>query len=156
MLAKRVIGKSARVWRAAVGQATDPHGHEGVDVGDGQLLHFFVKLLNQASPIVQADLEHLAIFDLADPNQVEMGMGEEVLVGQFFDELDRRRWSASAQNGKMGLQRDKEKRPDGYTYIQVGAEETGQEKSQIGDKFLISSIASSVGLLQVQRQGNDV
>lgn len=38
----------------------------------------------------------------------------------------------------------------------MGAKETGKEQSQIGNKFLVSSIASRVGFLQVQGQWNDV
>jgi hypothetical protein len=38
----------------------------------------------------------------------------------------------------------------------MGTEEAGKEKSQIGNELLVASIASSIGFLQVQRQGNNV
>jgi hypothetical protein len=51
---------------ATIRQPTDAHIDERVDVGDRQLLHLFIQFLNQLRPILQADLEDLTIFDLAD------------------------------------------------------------------------------------------
>lgn len=80
VLAKGVVGEGARVRRTSIRKATDAHAHQWVDIGDRELLHFFVEFLHKSCPVLQADLKNLSIIDLADANEVEMSVGEVVTV----------------------------------------------------------------------------
>ena len=87
-LSERIVGKNLGVWcSTGGGEATNTHGDQWVDLGDGKLLHFLVKLLHQLRPIFKADLEDLAVLDLRYADQVEMGVREVVCVWQFLDKL---------------------------------------------------------------------
>jgi hypothetical protein len=90
MFAEGIVGEGTRVGSTTIGETTDTHGDERVDVGDRQLLHLLVQLLDEPGPIVQADLENLAIVDLADSDKVEMGVSKVILVGKLLDELKER------------------------------------------------------------------
>jgi hypothetical protein len=50
-------------------------------------LHLLKQLLNQFVPVFQADLEYLAIFDLRYPDQIEMSVGQIVLIWVSLNEL---------------------------------------------------------------------
>ena len=78
VLAKRVRREEGGVRGAGRRQA--PHGQEGVRFGDGQDLHLVVELLYELDPVVQADLEDLAVVDLGNADQVEVAVREEVPV----------------------------------------------------------------------------
>ena len=86
VLPERVICQGAGVWRTAIGKATHTHVDQRVEVGDWQLLHLIVELADQLGPVLQADLEDLTVLDLADANEVEVGVGEEIPVRQILDD----------------------------------------------------------------------
>jgi len=73
---------------ATVRQAANTHVDKRVNIGDGQLLHLFIQFLNQFRPVLQADLEDLSVFNLADSYEVEVGMCKVVSIRQVFDELN--------------------------------------------------------------------
>lgn len=60
---------------------------EGVDVRNRQGLHFLVELLHKLEPVVEANLEYLAIVDLRDPNKIEVTVGQEVAVWEILNQL---------------------------------------------------------------------
>lgn len=54
---------------------------------DGKLLNFLVKLGNQLGPVLQANLENLALIDLGNLEQVLMGNQKHFSVLRVFDKL---------------------------------------------------------------------
>jgi hypothetical protein len=51
-------------------------------------LHLVVQFANQLSPVLQADLEDLAVLDLTNANEVEVTVKEEITVGQSLDDWE--------------------------------------------------------------------
>ena len=79
VLPERVVHEQRGVGGAAAGHAA-ANGHERVQVGNGQLLHLLVELLDELQPVVEADLEDFAVVNLGYPNQVVVAVKQVVSV----------------------------------------------------------------------------
>lgn len=86
MLSKRVVVEDRRV-RGAATRNSCADGHEGVEVGNGELLHLLVELLDELEPVVEANLEDFSIIDLRYPDKIVVTVNKEISVGKLLDEL---------------------------------------------------------------------
>lgn len=80
VLAERIVGEDTRIWGSAVHQTSGAHGNERIQVSDGELLHFFVELLNELGPVLEADFENLSILNLRDPNEIKVRVLQVVSI----------------------------------------------------------------------------
>ncbi len=51
------------------------------------MLHFFIQLLDELSPVFQADLEDFAVVYLRYTYEIEMGVVQIITSGKIFNEL---------------------------------------------------------------------
>jgi hypothetical protein len=86
VLSKRIVVEDRGVRGAATGNSC-ADSHEGVEVGDGELLHLLVKLLDELEPVVEANLEDFSIIDLRYPDKIVVTVNKEISVRKLLDKL---------------------------------------------------------------------
>lgn len=80
MLAKWIVSKHTGMGCSTVRQPARVHADKRVEICDRELLHLVVQLLDEFGPVFETNLEDFPIVYLRNPDKIEMGLYEKILV----------------------------------------------------------------------------